>query len=230
MTPEELLEKLQIEIFGPGGPPLAGSGHDMPNAPIENPYWSQVRQLPTHSDWSGWPRVITNPIARDRLVRQYSFAIPAPREVLWLAEQLRSFGHDEIVEVGAGTGYWAWQLAQAGMTVHASDTHPPAQTWHRVDAHDAVSAAKAHPDAALMLVWPPLGDPMARQALAAYKGDTVVYNGEFGGCTADSGFHTELDKRWDQVAISPHHITYKDLSTSLTIYRRPERPAGRGRG
>jgi hypothetical protein len=45
----------------------------------------------------------------------YAWAIADPEAVAFVAEQTA-----KIVEMGAGTGYWAGQLAQAGVDVVAS--------------------------------------------------------------------------------------------------------------
>ena len=59
---------------------------------------------------------------RDDMVRDYSWAIPSPRTVDWLGQCLAG---RSVVEIGAGTGYWAWMLSQKGIQVTAYDIAPP---------------------------------------------------------------------------------------------------------
>lgn len=119
-----------------------------------------------------------------------------------------------IVEVGAGTGYWARQVEDRGLPVVAYDLHPfgcrcdsdhwcrngKRAQWARVHRGGPEAAAK-HPDRTLLLVWPPYYAPMGAVAVAAYHaagGHTVAYVGEgAGGCTGDDAMHRLLgDEPW----------------------------------
>jgi hypothetical protein len=132
------------------------------------------------------------------------------------------------VEIGAGSGYWAWQLGQAGVDVTAYDPVPPGpdndfnshKLYHPVTTGDHQAAA-LHPDRALMLCWPSYGASFAKQALHAYQGDTLIYIGEgVGGCCADHRFFSNVDRDWVRIAKAPHHVTYWGIHCELTIYRR----------
>ena len=153
--------------------------------------------------------------------RRYAYALPDEALIRRIAEDA------PIVEVGAGLGYWAWLLRQAGAEVRATDVRPPAQyydmrgrlaftpgrrpgrpndwfesrpAWTLVEEADAASAAAAAPEtAALLLVWPPYNDPMAAAALRAFRGAVVWYVGEGrGGACADAAFFDELEHAWEQ--------------------------------
>src|ERR1035441_3922730 len=88
-----------------------------------------------------------------------------------------------VIEPGAGGGYWAWQLAQAGVNVAAYD---PADVeagmfvgrkpWFPVKRGDQSVAGK-HPGRSLLLCWPSYDKPWAAEALAAYGGDQLFYIG-----------------------------------------------------
>jgi hypothetical protein len=104
----------------------------------ENPYWEVVKTIPDGGmsfDSNGWSPsafgavwqdggyVIRDDLpSRETLVREYAWAIPSPDTLEWIVEQLNGRG---VVEVGAGTGYWAWQLSQLGVDIVAFDTQPP---------------------------------------------------------------------------------------------------------
>ena len=109
-----------------------------------------------------------------------------------------------VVEVGAGTGYWARQLADRGVAVVAFDVAPPpdpsnhffagAEPWHPVVEGDQ-NVGAAHADRTLLLVWP-TRESWPTQALRVYAaagGSRVVYVGEGpGGRMGDDQLHASL--------------------------------------
>ena len=198
----------------------------------ENPYWSLIRHYPAINDapWRGvtpfsYPTGL--PFGREALVRTYSWSIPSPGDVTWMAALLAGRG---VVEIGAGTGYWAWQFAQAGVDVVAYEPCPAAdnkfivvdQPYHPLTQDDASAAARHH-DRALFVSWPDYGGSWATQALSCYQGDLLIYAGEMhGGCCADDDFFTLLDKEWVEIGASRHHYTWWGINDQLTAYRRAE--------
>ena len=60
--------------------------------------------------------------SRDWLARLYAFAVPNTAALAELST------HAPIVEIGAGTGYWASQLKNMGVDVVAYDVKPPASS------------------------------------------------------------------------------------------------------
>lgn len=153
--------------------------------------------------------------ARHRACNRWSWAVPAPEAVTAIA----ALG--PIVEIGAGTGYWARLLTDAGADVVAYDHappelhpdldewerrrdrfiepknqwHPHASTWFPIIEGDTGAAAD-HPDRTLLLCWPPYDSPMGFDAASAYLdagGRRIVYIGEPpGGCTGDMALHQML--------------------------------------
>jgi len=135
-------------------------------------------------------------------VTKYAWAIPT----VAVLRRIAALG--PIIEVGAGSGYWAMELVKLGADIIATDAraegwvHSP-EPHHPVATMDATSAVRTHgAGRALMLVWPSYDDPWSGQALEAYEaigGRTVIYVGESrGGCTADDAFHERLAKSWTQ--------------------------------
>lgn len=134
---------------------------------------------------------------------RYAFGCPDDRAL----ELVAAAG--PVIEVGAGTGYWARCLAERGVDVIATDElaapferwFPEAPRWHPVQRVDARLAAAAHADRTLLMVWPPMSS-MAIDALLAYEahgGQRAIYVGEGTlGCTADETFtsYTGIDW-WD---------------------------------
>lgn len=160
---------------------------------------------------------------RERLCRQYAWAIPDPESVAFVAAWLGK----RAVEMGAGTGYWAWQLSQLGCDIVAYDARPPDRCcengWHSPYQADAPSMEELflgetipvffeivagtpgdlvqHGDRALFLCWPPHELPMAAECLACYPGTRLVYIGEDrGGWTGDAAFFDRLFADWREIA------------------------------
>lgn len=219
----------------PSGP-IAGSEWDQPIPEgIENPYWQVIRQLPldnTSLHFGPRPEPViyvhrpsTNSMVADRgtLCATYAWAICSPGDITWMKSILGGRG---VVEPGAGSGYWAWQLRQAGVDVAAYDPYEvednpyTLREWTTV-LRDGHGAPAHHPDRALFLCWPDYDNPWAAHSLASYRGDLLIYAGEGeGGCCADDSFFKLLDAEWEPVSESPHHVSYWAIHCCLTAYRR----------
>ncbi|MCW2887164.1 MAG: hypothetical protein QOE54_1545 [Streptosporangiaceae bacterium] len=208
---------------------IAGSvGDQVTPTGIDNPYWEIVRQLPSVSGPrqgicpDGFAREL--PVGHHLLTKRYSWAIPSPGDIAWLT---RILGRRGLVEIGAGSGYWAWQARQAGIDVIAYEpVHPSVNTYtdgteYLATVRAGHAAARNHPDRALLLCWPSHNDPWATSTLHAYTGDLLVYIGEDrGGHCADDGFFQLLGRAWTRVAASTHHVTWRHGHSTMTAYRR----------
>lgn len=150
---------------------------------------------------------------RNLIVRKYSWAIP---DEAVLAAIIRS---GPIVEIGAGTGYWAALLRQRGADIIAYDASLAeagrngytlkGSSWTEVLV-GTESAVVYHPDRALMLCWPPHNDEMAYRALKSYRGGILIYIGEEPpSCTADQKFHDLVKEQWklvDRIDLTRWHM------------------------
>ena len=144
-------------------------------------------------DWTDQVRV--------DVVRRFAFAVPTAEAV----EAVRRFAPEGVVEIGAGTGDWAYVMAQTGIDVAAFDVAPAPNpdrkwfgttaSWHPVQLGDE-STVERFPDRALLLVWPTRNEVWPADALARYRragGCRVIYVGEGpGGRTGDDVFHARL--------------------------------------
>jgi len=168
--------------------------------------------------------------ARDYACGRWAWAVPNAKAIATLVR------HSPIVEIGAGTGYWARLTAEAGADVVAYDSRVGLTARRRprrgtcwvtkCGAYFPVrrggsSMAKYHAHRTLFLCWPPYDATMAEKALANYEGATVIYVGENGGCTASDKFHDMLERDWeltDVIRIPQWH----GIHDRMEVYRRGE--------
>ena len=218
---------------------IAGSAYDQVTpAGVDNPYWEIVRQLPSVRVAGegicpdGFTRGL--PVGHHLLTKRYSWAIPSPGDIVWLT---RILGGRGLAEIGAGSGYWAWQAEQAGIDVIAyepvsSSTNTFTDgTEYSVIRRDGPAAARRHPDRALLLCWPSHDDPWAAEALRAYTGDLLVYIGQgAGGRCADDGFFRLLHREWTPIGSSVHHVGWRHTYGGMTAYTRGAGPSPLIRG
>jgi len=136
---------------------------------------------------------------RDEAVKRYGFSIPC-REAVAL---LSSFS--PLLELGAGSGYWARILRAAGADVVATDVRDGSsysKLWGGggVAKWDAAEAVDRWPDRNVFVSWPSNGLPWCAEAARRVRsGRTLAYMGEGrGGCTADASFFDVLDEMYDE--------------------------------
>lgn len=163
------------------------------------------------------------------LAQRYSYVFPDAH----ILEKLARLG--PLVEMGAGTGYWAHQLRTRGTDVLAFDRAPPDRaepnryhektpTWSEVLPGDHTELS-AHSDRALFLCWPPLFSALG-DSLMFYRGNTVA-------CIGDGGHRTarlrHLNDQFGQVAVFPVHALdpFPGIAATLSIWRRHPPPGSR---
>lgn len=196
-----------------------------PAPPRPDAYW--VSELPGPARSRGFRAGLD----RDTLCVRYSWSIPSPGDTAWLSGLLDGRG---VVELGAGTGYWAWQAAQAGIDVVAYDPLPPGgenpfaqgPLYFDVQPGDQEKAAE-HPGRALMMVWPPDGSRYPKRALHLYRGDLVICVAA-PVCCADSRFWRILRRDWEMIDESPRHVSWRQIDCRMTAWKR--RGNGHGGG
>jgi hypothetical protein len=229
-------------------PMLPGTGDDQADAAFDlrfvhymtgsrtvsvNPYWEIV--APSVSERDG-RRVVDGGrpngsarlgFAQTILQAAYAYAIPSPETIEWLA---RFSDGGQVLELGAGRGYWAAQLAAAGVSVAAYDSEPPdraenvsfssavgqSDVWHSVRDVAELSASPAGGGDVLFLCWPPgWGNSMASEALAAFEaagGEQLVFVGEpKGGKTGDDAFFDALSSRWMLESQDAQYVSWWNL-------------------
>ena len=148
------------------------------------------------------PLHITNNLTRDTIEERFEwrtclctyFAWAVPNEAA--LDAIASL-KQPILEIGAGTGYWAWLLTQRNVDIAAYDLVDSHEGEKHRFRHGLVQdggveqvSCEDHAGRALFLCWPDIvGDEAATDAdrgsfgvdtLQAYKGDTFIYVGELG--------------------------------------------------
>lgn len=231
-------------------PALAGTGNVQADASFDlrfvhyvtggsvaspNPYWDIVapsvsvhegRRVVDGGSPEGSARLA---YAQMTLQAVYAYAIPSPETLEWLSDFC---GGRHVVELGAGRGYWAAQMARAGMNVEAYDFEPPdkaenisfprvgeqAVVWHHVgDLDEFESNVSGRSDYLLFLCWPPgWGNTMASAALAAFEksgGDRLVFMGQpRGGMTGDDAFFDALSAGWELATEDAQYVSWWNLA------------------
>jgi hypothetical protein len=156
------------------------------------------------------------------LAQRYSYVYPDERVLDMLSEL------GPLVEIGAGTGYWAGKLRARGVDIVAFDTAPPdldkynryhgrTPTWSAVFVGDH-TLLSAYPDRALFLCWPPLFSDLG-SCLSLYPGMIVAYIGDYGHRTARLD---NLERDFQEVAEAPVRALdpLPDSPAKLSIWQR----------
>jgi len=188
---------------------------------VENPYLEEFLATAPSSPVPPEMRKLTfdRYQLRQRLVAKYAWAIPSDQAVALLVRL------SPLVEIGAGTGYWAWLIRQAGGDILAYDRYPPPdrrnrwhageQPWTEVLPGGTRRLAR-HSDRTLILCWPPEDEPMGIEALRFHAGRRAVFVGE---TRHRSPFLEELD-RWEviETLAIPQ---WEGMADRLFVLRRP---------
>ena len=165
---------------------------------------------------------------RRSLTKRYAWSVPDEAAIALLVAQ------GPLVEMAAGTGYWAALVEAAGGDIVAYDIAPPGGHHEHAGpinsycgddlffsvAPGGPEKVADHPDRALFLCWPGYGDGVASSSLSLYTGETVVYVGEWrDGCCGEDGFFDALERDFERVA---HHQvpTWPMMHDALWVYRR----------
>jgi hypothetical protein len=208
---------------------------------IENPYFDewlkQINQQPAREelihladadrDFDAVSSILT---FRKQYVQRYAHAIPT----ITALEAIGTFG--PILEIGAGTGYWAWLLRRRGVDIACYDKEPPGVPGHSNRFHGTGStcwtdvltgdetAVALHPERTLFLCWPPPHDEMPLRAITAYQGEVFIFVGELPlpwrkRVTTSQRFLSELGSNWEPIqAIELPH--WEICCDNLYVFKR----------
>lgn len=155
--------------------------------------------------------------------RKKAFAKPNDEVIRWMVQ------FSPIVEIGAGTGYWAKLLTEAGAEVIPYDIAPVGlggnkykqmtEDYGNVNVGGS-EVVEQYSDHTLFLCWPPYSDPMAYDCLTRYQGDRLIYIGEGrGGCTGGDMFFEELEN-WTEHECPVDVESFSGLRDHLFMFTR----------
>lgn len=201
-----------------------------------NPYWDAVSDRVREDRWLSYQSTglvvggldhMNEWVDRTDLVGQYAWTITSPEAVAFVAEHIGQSAIDPL----AGSGYWAFLLAQHGIDVAASDIAPPDVTkngYHKagvthvtVAQADAVDAVTVLGEGrTLLLAWPPYSEPIGAQVLAAHQGERFVFigEGEWGCCGGEDMWDVIRDG-WHSVA-EHRPVQWWGMHDYITVYER----------
>lgn len=169
-------------------------------------------------------------ICRDWPSLIYAYAVPTPSAINTILK------YGPIVEIGAGTGYWASMLEKAGAKVIALDSVPTSSSgpeenekqqneFHanvpafiKVSRGDT-SALRKFATFSLFACFPPPDDPMALDALRLFTGQHFIHIGEWEGFTGTSEFETHLFSNFELVE-RVELPNWQDTCYDLTVWKR----------
>ena len=177
-------------------------------------------------------------VLRREFRKNFGYVVATAEVMTVLAGLLREMG--PVLDAGCGSGYLSKELARLGVITFAVDwcdfgqARPSAQGYpiNAVYQRDALGDAAAYVSArfgAVLLTWPPYGQPFAlRVAQAMLPGQWLVYEGEdAGGCTADDAFFDFMaDSRlWESLPdascrLNAVHVTLDTLHDHWKVWKR----------
>lgn len=188
------------------------------------PYVEELAEGGCHNPQSNPDSPVQRDV-HDHLTSRYGWPILTRDAVSRVADFIAP---DGVIDFGAGTGYFAYLLAQRGIDAVAIDDWSggkPEKLWHKVQS-GGVEALPGTADRVLLLSWPPRLSPMAIMALEQWGGTRLIYAGEILRRTADPSFHRELARNWrlvERVTIPQ----WRNFSDAIYLF---ERQHGKGVG
>jgi hypothetical protein len=223
-----LAAAVEVERRTRRGPSRVAPPRSLPAAVAEdtvhNPYDDAIKRLRTGFNEEHLPELLGE-LDSLRSSHGYPYAVPTEAALRLLAQ------HQPLLEIGAGSGYWAWLLRQMHVDILAYDHDPPDGTyrnayfegvhlWTEV-LEGGPEMVREHPNRALFLCWPPPGIPMTEECLAMFQGDVVLYAGEWRGHGATPAFFDSLEASFTQIAAV--ELPSWVIEDALRVFRRRDR-------
>lgn len=154
---------------------------------------------------------------RVNLLNKYAWGIPTEEVIQEISK------YSPLIELGAGTGYWAYLLNQAGCDITAFDSGLWDSIWrqryYNVEQGDE-SVLEKYKDRTLFMCWPLRVNKMSEHVYDKYKGKYLIFVGEDRGSDPDAeDYYDKLSKEFKIIKTMnlPRWSGYND---SLFIYER----------
>lgn len=140
-------------------------------------------------------------------------------------------GLQPLLEVGAGLGYWAWELQQQNVDIIATSMKSHwlwenAAPWTRLEELDGEAATLKYPRRNLLMRWPDFKDQWPVRAIRAFTGEHAIIAGENRpeGCTSYEEISEELQKHY-RLEAKVEIPQFVNIHDDLEIWTRKERQA-----
>lgn len=169
------------------------------------------------------------------LTRKYAWAVPDDVAIKLISE------FSLIIEIGAGIGYWANLIRDAGGDILAFDTEDNWETlkiagdyeviskktgididlghrWFDVQVGDE-NTIKQYSDRTLFLCWPPFQSEMGLNCLKNYSGEYFILVGEDVRASNNESSEAYLSTHFKKIIDHPIP-KYGGITDSLKIYQR----------
>jgi len=123
---------------------------------------------------------------------RYSWAVPSELAISTIVK------YSPLVEIGAGTGYWANLIQKFGGDIIAYDLtnkinlyHPNTASTYFNIKNGSPKILKKHSNRNLFLCWPPYGNEMAFDCLQTWRGEYLILIADQ-NLSANSEFYQQL--------------------------------------
>ncbi len=164
---------------------------------------------------------------RSTLIQKYSFAIPTREAIKGIIK------YSPIVEIGAGSGYWAYLIEQYGGSIVAFDNDERNKKWSKSSKQEEYFTKKwfpikygdekeidNYPNHTLFLCWVEYCSDYGLNSLKRYKGKYFIHIAEpNGGCTDNNEFFEYLKINFEEIK-SFYIPQWYGIHDYLTIYKR----------
>ncbi|GMH94430.1 hypothetical protein TrST_g2721 [Triparma strigata] len=163
-------------------------------------------------------------ITRTYLCHIYSYYLLPPSSLNYL----KSLNFKRLVDYGAGTGYILSQLLNANINAVGYDLegfneyHGLTPPWSTKVYYDEYVYEGGD---LIMLGYPCPDNDMGVEALERFKGDWVVYVGEFRGVTGTREFENRLRKEYKCVKVE-ECVSWGEDASKFTVWRRGKEEIG----
>ena len=161
--------------------------------------------------------------------QKYGFSIMTRDAIEWIREHL---GDAPLIEVGAGTGYLAYEMQSRGIEVNPTEPLPRASgenywfkgersDWTDIEICDAQEALVRYPESDLLWSWPH-SSAEPHKVLANFGGDRVIHIGDPGATDVET-FEKALERDFEITGLY-HLPNLPQLHDQITVWERRAEP------